>query len=140
MPQELELVYEVETGKPVYMHSVDASEACGLGDYTRMKPDGKDPAPDDLARAMAAAQGRNTTLHPEQMTPEQRAEARRVANAAATPVVAVPMGTPVVLAHGAAPEAPAPTMRAHDVHAKAEDKDDDKGHSRPSGSTGSRSH
>ena len=118
MPQELELVYHVETGAPAYMHSVDAAEACGLGDYTRMMPKGQDEDPKAMAAALAQARGMNAVLHPELQDAEERAEHRRVANAATMPTVTVPTGTPVVLQPGeragrveAVPEAEAPHRR-----------------------------
>jgi hypothetical protein len=111
MPQELEVVYEVETGKPVYMHSVDAAEACNLGDYTRLPPEGHPVPEQELAAAMAQSRGLNTTTHPELQTPEQRAETRRLANAATMPVVSVPVGSPVVLTQGTAPTAPSATQQ-----------------------------
>lgn len=117
MPQELELVYSVETGKPAYMHSVDASEACSLGDYTRMPPK-QEVSDADRAAAMMATRGGVGPVHPELQTPEERAESRRLANAAATPVVTVPMGTPVVMTAAsptAATSPPAP-------HAPAEEE------------------
>jgi hypothetical protein len=117
MPQELEIVFEVATGKPAYMHSVDAAEACSLGDYSRMPPEGKEVSDEDKAKALAASRGMAGVTHPELQTPEQRAEARKAANAAATPVVQVPMGTPVVMAPAspvAATEPPA--ARGDDAH------------------------
>lgn len=104
MPQELELVYHVESGAPAYMHSVDAAEACSLGDYTRMAPKGHDEDPKAMTAALSQARGMNPVVHPELQSPEERAEHRRVANAAAMPTVTVPTGTPVMFQAGGKPE------------------------------------
>lgn len=113
MPQELELVYEIETGMPAYMHSVDANEAVLLGDYVRTPPKGTEPDPRLIAAARARAKGMNAEVHPEMLSPEERQQRREAAMQGTVPQVTVPMGTPVVLAEGAAqavapPKAPVP--------------------------------
>lgn len=105
MPQDLELVYEKETGMPAYMHSVDANEACLLGDYVRTPP--KDVDDRDKAAAMAKARGMSAPVHPELLSPEARQQQRDEAMQVTMPQVAVPVGTPVVLQAGAVPEMPA---------------------------------
>jgi hypothetical protein len=107
MPQELELVYNVETGEPAYMHSVDAAEAIRLGDYVANPPSGKDPTPEARARAMAAVRGMNSPVHAELQSPEERAERRRVANEAA----AAALAPPVVVMAPAPAAAPEPAAR-----------------------------
>lgn len=83
MPEELVLVYEKESGAPIYMHSIDAREAVQLGDYTQEAPGGKDPSPEEKASAMARTRGLTGSPHPELQTPEERAATRAAANAVA---------------------------------------------------------
>jgi hypothetical protein len=95
MPSQPVTVYDPD-GNPVVMHSVDAAEAVGLGDYTYAAP-GDKPDPEKLAAARAKFQGMNAELHPELMTPEQREETRRVANERAAALPEVPPGASVVV-------------------------------------------
>jgi hypothetical protein len=102
MPQEMIVVYHSETGKPELMHSVDAAEAVNLGDYTYAPPQGAEVSTQDMAAARAKAQGWNSTVHPELMSPEDRDAMRQEANQraqvqqmtgtlqAGTPVIVVP--------------------------------------------------
>jgi hypothetical protein len=106
MPQDMECVYEVATGKPVYMHSVDAAEACTLGDYTRMPPSGHEVTDQERAAAMATSRGMPGTTHPELQTPEERAESRRLANEAAG--ITTPAAPMASTATAARPRATAP--------------------------------
>jgi hypothetical protein len=114
MPQEPVIVYSVEDGKPIRMHSVDADEAVRLGDYTRTPPGGKDPDPAQLSAAALAMRGLGGPIHPELQTPEERAETRRQANeAAAAAAVAAGQPVPAAVAAAAAPApAPASTERS----------------------------
>jgi hypothetical protein len=96
MPQELVLMYHVETGEPRKFHSVDAHEAMQLGDYTYEAPKGKAPSPERMAQADFAMRAAQAMPHPERLTPEERAEQRRVANEEAARMAA----QPVVLASG----------------------------------------
>ena len=113
MPQEQVLVYELATGTPYFMHSVDAAEAVRMGDYTYTAPGGKDAAPEDLAVARARAKGMSAPGHPEMMSPEQRERVREEANQVVMPTVAVPMGQPVVLEESHAPVASTPKQELH---------------------------
>jgi hypothetical protein len=95
MPDTLELVFEVATGKPAYMHSIDAAEAVRLGDYTTVPPAGEID-PQEKAAAMARAKGMVSPVHAELQSAEERETSRKQANLAAAAAVA----QPVVLAHG----------------------------------------
>ena len=128
MPQELVLMYHVETGEPRKFHSVDAREAALLGDYTFEEPTGaKKPSPEAMARASFGMTGGQSTPHPELLTPEERAEQRRLANeeAAKQGVQPVMMVTePRVTAPASASEAaPASAARRPGASRDAEDKD-----------------
>lgn len=83
MPDELVLVFEISGGTSIYMHSIDASEAVRLGDYTFESPSGKEVTAEERAAAMARARGVSSTPPPEMQTPEERAATRAAANAAA---------------------------------------------------------
>lgn len=93
MPEELILVYEKESGQPLYMHSIDAKEAVQLGDYTMEAPAGKELSAEEQYAASASTRGMQGTVHPELQTPEQRAATRAAAAQAAageTPAPAPP--------------------------------------------------
>lgn len=111
MPQELDLVYYVETGEPRYMHSVDANEAVLLGDYVRQPPFGE-VDPKMLAAAKAVAKGMNAEIHPEMLSPEERQRRREEANQHVMPVVTMPTDTPVVVKAGDVPEPAAMRQQA----------------------------
>jgi hypothetical protein len=107
MPNEPVTVYAVDDGTPTMMHSVDAAEAVGLGDYTYTAPTAE-PDEAKMTAARARFQGMNATLHPELMTPEERARTRAEANELAAQMPPVPPGASVVVMAGAPPAA-APT-------------------------------
>jgi hypothetical protein len=65
MPDTLVLVYEKATGTPAYMHTVDAKEAVGLGQYTYTAPEGQEADDAAKAQAMAVARGVPAPLPPE---------------------------------------------------------------------------
>src|SRR5262245_6824454 len=88
MPDDLVLVYEKATGTPLYMHSIDASEALRIGDYTLTTPEGTaKPSPEAMAAARSRTSGVNVNPHPELQTPEER-EATRAAAAEAAALAA----------------------------------------------------
>jgi hypothetical protein len=126
MPEDLEIVYEVATGKPVYMHSVDAAEACTLGDYSRLPAAGHEPTDQEKAAALTASRGMLGTVHPELQTPEEREATRREANAAAEQAATIARAQAALLTGAAVPPAP-PTPRpssattARTAHASADD-------------------
>jgi hypothetical protein len=120
-------MYHVETGEPRKFHSVDAREAALLGDYTFEEPKGsKKPSPEALARASFAMTGGQATPHPELLTPEERAEQRRLANeeAAKQGVQPVMMVTEPPVSHPEATPASvqATTARRPGASREAEDK------------------
>jgi hypothetical protein len=96
MPQELVLMYHVETGEPKRFHSVDAHEAAQLGDYVYEAPKGKTASPQMLAQADFSMRAAQVMPHPELLSPEERAQQRRLANEEAARITA----QPVVLAPG----------------------------------------
>ncbi len=98
MPETFVTVYFRETGEPFHMHSVDAAEAVRIGDYMSEPLSGYNPTPEELANVAARARGIGTATHPELMTPEQRAEHRRLAAEAAALAA-----RPVVMVTAAAP-------------------------------------
>lgn len=122
MPQELTCVYEMETGEPTYMHSVDAAEAVRLGDYTFDVPTGKgsNEDPDAHGRARAKAMGGMSPAHAELQSPDERERRRTAANTVMAPVITIPTGTPVVLKEGDVPRAPAPSEPQATRHAHSE--------------------
>jgi hypothetical protein len=118
MPQNPVLVYSKEDGTPSYMHTVDASEAIRLGDYTAVAP-GEVP-PEARASAMSRFVTGQGVTHPELQTDEEKAAARQKANEEAAVFAGLPPGTPVVVqapserpasraAREAASHAPAPS-------------------------------
>jgi hypothetical protein len=90
MPDHLQPVYEVATGKLTYMHSIDAAEAVRLGDYTMTPPKAEIDA-QERAMAMARAKGLEGAVHAELQTPEEREANRAAANAAAAQAGAQPV-------------------------------------------------
>lgn len=89
MPDKPVCVYEVESGEPAFMHSVDAGEAVRLGQYTFTAPkdavdkDGN-PTPEAAeARGRARARFMGGGLDQAELkSPEQRATDTRKANEA----------------------------------------------------------
>jgi hypothetical protein len=100
MPNEPVLVYSTVDGEPAMMHSVDASEACRLGDYTYMAPkethdkDGVEVPEHAMARGRAMARFMGGGLDQMELkSPEEREDVR----AMATEVEAKRMAPPVVV-------------------------------------------
>lgn len=97
MPQNPILVYEKHGGKPTYMHTVDASEAVRLGDYTPTPPGGEPPEPEARASAMSRFKTGQGATHPELQTEEEKEETRQKANEEAELLAGLPPGTPIVV-------------------------------------------
>jgi hypothetical protein len=95
MPQNPVLVYSTEDGTPSYMHTVDASEAIRLGDYTPTAP-GEVP-PEARASAMSRFKTGQAVTHPELQTDEEKQAARQKANEEAELLAGLPPGTPIVV-------------------------------------------
>lgn len=96
MPQDPVLVVEKDGGQPVYMHTVDASEAIRLGDYVPVPP-GEQVSSEQRASAMSRFKTGQATTHPEMQTPEEKEETRRKANEEAELLAGLPPGTPIVV-------------------------------------------
>jgi hypothetical protein len=62
MPQNPVLVYELATGEPTWMSSVDVAEAMALGDYSLTPVVGLEPTTDAIADALAIARGVDVPL------------------------------------------------------------------------------
>src|SRR5262245_9131124 len=109
MPQHPILVINIETGSPVYMHSIDASEAISIGDHRYATAD--EAASGGPARTAALNRMRNVNVNPppELQTPEQKAaiRAQAAAEAEAAGQVVEPLGVRQAL--GAEPGPPAGT-------------------------------
>lgn len=97
MPQNPVLVYSAEDGTPTYMHTVDASEAVRLGDYTPVPPSSEGPSPEERASAMSRFKTGQGVTHPELQTEEEKQETRRKANEEAELLAGLPPGTPIVV-------------------------------------------
>lgn len=62
MPQEPVLVYDLVTGVPIWMSSVDVTEAVNLGDISLIPVEGLEPTADQIADALARFRGVNVPL------------------------------------------------------------------------------
>jgi hypothetical protein len=62
MPQTHTLIYDSTTGAPVWMWSVDVTEAMRLGDYSWTPIEGLEPTAEAIADALARARGVNVPL------------------------------------------------------------------------------
>jgi hypothetical protein len=114
MPQELIVMYNIETGEPVAMHSVDAQEASRIGDYTATPPSGE---PVNVAQALTRMRSGGGTVHPELQTPDERDETRRQANEAAVQQAEasgqpIPPAVAAATARGGTPRQDAPARGA----------------------------
>jgi hypothetical protein len=96
MPQNPILILEKEGDTPIYMWSVDASEALRFGDYVPLPPD-KEVSPEQRAAAMSRFKTGQALTHPELQTGEEKEKARREANEKAELMAGVPEGAQVVV-------------------------------------------
>jgi hypothetical protein len=120
MPDELVMVYSVETGDPVAMHTVDAAEACALGDYTLTAPD-DEVSPEAKALAMARSRGMTGAPHPELQSKEERDRTRQEANDAAAAQAAASAALTAAAMAAIAPAAqPTPAARRAPAPARSE--------------------
>jgi hypothetical protein len=62
MPQNPLCVYDLATGEPTWMASVDVAEAMRLGDYSWTPVPGMEPTADAIADALAIARGVDVPL------------------------------------------------------------------------------
>jgi hypothetical protein len=62
MPQSPTLVYDLVTGVPVWMASVDVAESVNLGDVSLIPVEGLEPTADQIADALARFRGVNVPI------------------------------------------------------------------------------
>src|SRR5262245_11307742 len=127
MPNNPVMVINIETGSPVYMHSIDASEAIALGDHRAATLEEQTGSSPEKAAALNRMRALNVNPPPELQTPEQKAAIRQAANEEAARVAAAQeayaageslgvrqaMGAPPA---GSPPAAAAPTTAASESH------------------------
>jgi len=89
MPEAPIMVVNIETGDYTYMHSIDASEACGLGDYRMATAEEVSGTSAKKTAALHQFRNLNVTPPPELQTPEQKAAIRAAAAEEAARVAAV---------------------------------------------------
>src|SRR5262245_3170089 len=88
MPNNPVMVVNIETGSPVYMHSIDASEAIALGDHRPATLEEQTASTPEKAAALNRMRAVNVNPPPELQTPEQKAAIRAAANEEAARIAA----------------------------------------------------
>ena len=88
MPNNPVLVINIEDNQPIYMHSIDASEAIRLGDYRPATMEELASSTPEKAAALNRMRAVNVNPPPELQTPEQKAAIRAAANEEAARIAA----------------------------------------------------